>query len=70
MRTPEKTRMGRPPKSGDENLSERIMLRLTASELDAYSHAADDAGLDRSEWIRAILNKAAKRHLKPKASGV
>lgn len=59
-----KTRMGRPPKSGNENLSERIMLRLTPSERAAYDQAAESSGLDLSEWIRDILNGAAKKGLK------
>ena len=57
-------RMGRPPKSGDETLSVCINLRLTPTELSAYDQVAESSGLDRSEWIRAILNKAAKRPLK------
>ena len=57
------SRMGRPPK-GDEPLSERLELRITESERRAYEQAAQDAGLERSDWIRAILNKAAKHVLK------
>lgn len=53
--------MGRPPKSGTENLSERLELRITASEKAAYDAAASAAGSERSDWIRAVLNKAAKR---------
>jgi hypothetical protein len=59
-----KKRMGRPPKSGNENLSERIIIRLTPSELTGYAQAADAAGLDRSEWMREILNREVKRALK------
>jgi hypothetical protein len=62
----EKPRMGRPPKSGNEFFSERIIIRLAPSELAAYDLTAQDAGLDRSEWMRAILNKAAKIHLSKK----
>lgn len=62
------TRMGRPPKSGNENLSERIIIRLTPGERAAYDQAADSAGLDRSEWMRAILNRAAKKALPSKSS--
>ena len=56
--------MGRPPKSGNENLSERVFLRVTTSEKSAYDKAAETAGLDLSEWIRAALNKTAKQSLK------
>jgi uncharacterized protein (DUF1778 family) len=57
-------RMGRPPKSGSETLSVRMIVRTTPGERAAYDQAADVAGLDLSEWIRAILNAAAKRALK------
>ena len=56
-------RMGRPPKSGNENLSESIIVRLTPSERTAYDQAAESSGLGRSEWMRAILNKAVKKAL-------
>ena len=61
-----KTRMGRPPKSGTETLSERLELRITASEQAAYDGACVAAGMERSDWIRAILNKAAKKALSGK----
>jgi predicted HicB family RNase H-like nuclease len=60
-------RMGRPPKSGNETLSERMIVRITPSERTGYSHAAETAGLDLSEWIRANLNKAASRTLKKRS---
>lgn len=60
----ETKRMGRPPKSGDVNLSERLELRITSDERAAYDAAADAAGVGRSEWIREILNLAAKKALK------
>jgi hypothetical protein len=60
-------RLGRPPKTGNENLSDRIIIRLTPSEHAAYDLAAKDAGLDRSEWMRKILNRAAKSHLPTKS---
>ncbi len=58
--------MGRPPKSGNETLSERVIIRLTPSELTAYDQVAESAGLDRSEWIRAVLNKSVKSFTKHK----
>lgn len=63
-----KNKRGRPPKSGNEFFSERIIVRLTPSELAAYDLTAQDANLDRSEWMRAILNRAAKIHLSKKPS--
>ena len=59
-----KTKRGRPPKSGEDNLSERLELRITAGEKDAYEEASRSLGVERSDWIRAILNKAAKQALK------
>jgi uncharacterized protein (DUF1778 family) len=56
-------RMGRPPKSGNETLSERIIIRLTPAERATYDQTAEASGLDRSEWMRAILNKAVKKAL-------
>jgi hypothetical protein len=60
-------RMGRPPKSGNETLSERMIVRVTPSERLAYGQAAESASLDLSEWIRANLNKAAGRTLKKRS---
>jgi hypothetical protein len=57
-------RMGRPPKGG-EVLAERLELRITSAEKFAYDEAATAAGMERSDWIRKILGKAAKRPLKP-----
>ncbi len=63
-----KTRMGRPPKSGDKPMGERLEIRLEAGEKATYDRAARIAGQDRSDWIRATLNAAAKRALS-RASG-
>jgi uncharacterized protein (DUF1778 family) len=59
-------RMGRPPKSGDKPMTERLEIRLEKGEKEAYEQAARIAGMDRSEWMRAILNDAAKRRLPKK----
>jgi len=59
-----KTRMGRPPKSGDGTLAERLELRVTPAEKAAYDQAADVTGTERSDWIRHVLNAAAKKALK------
>jgi hypothetical protein len=60
-----KKRMGRPPKSGDEAMAGRLEIRVTPAEKDAYDNAASMANLERSDWIRATLNAAAKRVLNP-----
>ena len=58
------SRMGRPPKGGNDKLAGRLDLRVTAGEKASYDEAARKAGMERSDWIRDILNKAAKRALK------
>lgn len=54
---------GRPPKSGTSK-SARIELRVDEEERDAWTQAAEAVGQERSDWIRQVLNKAAKRALK------
>jgi hypothetical protein len=56
-----KARMGRPPKGGDKPMGERLEIRVDAAEKAAYDQAASAAGMERSDWIRAALNAAAKR---------
>lgn len=38
--------------------SAKIEVRVTAAERDAYDAAATEAGVSRSEWIRAELADA------------
>jgi uncharacterized protein (DUF1778 family) len=59
-----KTRMGRPPKGGDKAMAGRLEIRVDPAEKAAYDRAADAAGMDRSDWIRFVLNAAAKKALK------
>ena len=61
-------RMGRPPKSGDKAMIDRLEIRIEAAEKAAYDEAARSAGMDRSDWIRHVLNAAAKRGLKKRPS--
>ena len=61
------TRIGRPPKSGDKPMTGRLEIRLEPGEKEAYDEAAERAGLDRSEWVRTILNAAAKRSSRRKS---
>jgi uncharacterized protein (DUF1778 family) len=58
----QKAKMGRPPK-GDECRSARIGLRAEPSEKERYERAADKAGLSLTEWMKARLDRAAKREL-------
>lgn len=59
--------MGRPPKSGNKAMGERLEIRLLPGEKAAYDEAADASGMERSDWIRLVLNEAAKRLAKPAA---
>jgi uncharacterized protein (DUF1778 family) len=70
MSNTKKTRMGRPPKSGSKSMGERLEIRLLPGEKDAYDAAADAAGMERSEWIRLVLNGAAEAVLQAKRSRV
>lgn len=63
-----KNRMGRPPKSGDKAMAGRLEIRVEPSEKNTYDKAAEAAGMDRSDWIRATLNAAAKKALRIKSS--
>ena len=54
-------RMGRPPKYRDRPMGERLEIRLESGEKAAYDAAARAKCMDRSDWIRATLNAAAKR---------
>lgn len=58
--------MGRPPKSGDKAMADRLEIRVSADEKLAYEQAALASGMERSEWIRLALNAAANRLLRSK----
>jgi uncharacterized protein (DUF1778 family) len=64
-----KRRAGRPPKSGDGAMTARLEVRIEPDERDAYDRAAEAAGMERSDWIRATLNAAAKRLLRTARKG-
>ena len=53
-----KPRRGRPPRA-DGAATERIEIRVTRIERFAWSHAAAQAGLTLSEWLRTLANAAA-----------
>jgi uncharacterized protein (DUF1778 family) len=57
------TRMGRPPKSGNESMTARLEIRVNDGEKQTYEDAAQAAGMDRSDWIRLTLNAAAEKVL-------
>ena len=51
---------GRPRKTPDRVLGQRIELRISAAERKAYEQAARKAGLSVSEWIRDCLSKVGR----------
>lgn len=64
-----KPRMGRPPKGGDKAMAGRLEIRVDPAEKAAYAQAAEAAGMDRSDWIRATLNAAAAAVLRGRRRG-
>ncbi len=61
--------MGRPPKGGDKAMAGRLEIRVDPAEKAAYAQAAEAAGMDRSDWIRATLNAAAAAVLRGRRRG-
>jgi hypothetical protein len=64
-----KKHAGRPPKSGDIPMDERLEIRLLPGEKTAYTQASKEADMKLSDWIRVKLNMAAKRALKDHRAG-
>lgn len=58
---PKKPRVGRPPKKPSDRRGERVVLRLTTSELAAIRVAADAAGMPLSTWIVHASFLAARK---------
>lgn len=58
---PKKRRVGRPT-IGDKAANKSLgSVRITHSELDEYTQAAELEGVKRTDWIRGELSKAARR---------
>jgi uncharacterized protein (DUF1778 family) len=57
---------GRPKKSPDERMVERIEVRADRAEKQRLEEAADIAGLKLSDWIRDRLAAAAAAELRRK----
>jgi predicted HicB family RNase H-like nuclease len=53
--------MGRPPKSPEESLAERLYVRVSRAEKESLELAASKAEIALSAWIRKRLLEAAKR---------
>lgn len=54
---------GRPPKEADQLQSESLLVRLGASEKEAFKEAAQLAGMPLSAWVRERLRQVAVREL-------
>lgn len=52
---------GRPPKAAADRRVVRMMIRLTAEEMDLYRAAAKRDGVTLAEWIRHGLARRAVR---------
>jgi predicted HicB family RNase H-like nuclease len=52
---------GRPSPPPKEALHDRLSIRCNEGEQVAWKAAAEKAGVDYSSWVRAALNRAAKR---------
>lgn len=58
---PEKQRVGR-PSIGDKAANKSLGgVRITKSELNEYTQAAELEGVKRTDWIRSELSKSARR---------
>jgi uncharacterized protein (DUF1778 family) len=57
----ENRKPGRPPKDPSGTKGERIEIRVAPAERQSIDAAATAAGLERSDWMRDRLLKAAKR---------
>jgi len=52
-------RRGRPPKSVEQKRQERLDLRVSSAEKQAFKSAAEKSEQELSVWIRIQLHKAA-----------
>ena len=59
----EKRGHGRPPKKETERLSDQMVIRFTAKELEKVQEAANVAETPPASWARTVLLRAAKRLL-------
>lgn len=59
--------MGRPPIPVGLRRDKRLVVMLTGAETEAYSEAARLAGVaSLSEWVRALLDDAARKEARKK----
>lgn len=63
MKSRKKKGPGRPPKDADKLKTEALLVRLDATEKEAFKDAADVAGIPLSTWVRERLRQIAVREL-------
>lgn len=63
MKTPRKTRRGRPQKGSGKIKSIRLDMRLQETEKEGFRLAAELSGLELSAWIRERLRRVARKEL-------
>ena len=55
------TTAGRPTKQPGQPADQRVAFRATPEQKKQYQEAADLAGVPLSEWVKSVLDRAAKR---------
>ena len=60
----EKRGRGRPPKSPEDRLADRLDVRADPADKSQFERAAEQAGMKLSDWIRDRLKTAASKELK------
>lgn len=53
-------KLGRPPKETKEH-TPRLPIRVSLEQRATWRQAAEAEGLDLSEWVRQVCDKAANR---------
>jgi len=61
--TKAKAKRGRPPKAAGEAFTAPLPVRVAEAEKQAFTEAAELAGMPLSAWVRQRLRKAAKSEL-------
>ena len=54
---------GRPPKPPGKGKGDHLQVRLEAAEKEAFTTAAQLAGIDLSAWVRERLRSASRKEL-------
>lgn len=58
-----KPKRGRPPKEASRRRDKPMLVKLEATEKEAFKDAADLAGVPLSTWVRERLRQIAGREL-------